>query len=49
MDFFTNTNVLFFLAAYLIGSIPFGAILAKTFAGVDIKTQGCKSIVQQMF
>ena len=44
MDFFSNTNILFFLAAYLIGSIPFGAILAKTFAGVDIKTQGSKSI-----
>jgi len=44
MDFFSNTNVLFFLAAYLIGSIPFGSILAKTFAGVDIKTQGSKSI-----
>lgn len=44
MDFFTNTNILFFLAAYLIGSIPFGSILAKTFAGVDIKTQGSKSI-----
>lgn len=44
MDFFTNTNILFFIAAYLIGSIPFGSILAKTFAGVDIKTQGSKSI-----
>ena len=44
MDFLTNTNILFFLAAYLIGSIPFGAILAKTFAGVDIKSQGSKSI-----
>jgi acyl phosphate:glycerol-3-phosphate acyltransferase len=44
MDFFTNTNILFFLAAYLIGSIPFGSILAKTFAGVDITTAGSKSI-----
>ena len=44
MDFLTNTNVLFFLAAYLIGSIPFGSILAKTFAGVDITTAGSKSI-----
>ncbi len=44
MDFFTNTNVLFFIAAYLIGSIPFGSILAKTFAGVDITTAGSKSI-----
>lgn len=44
MDFFTNTNILFYVAAYLIGSIPFGLILAKTFAGVDIKSQGSKSI-----
>ena len=44
MDFFTNTNILFYIAAYLIGSIPFGLILAKTFAGVDIKSAGSKSI-----
>lgn len=43
MDFL-NTNVLFYIAAYLIGSIPFGLILAKTFAGVDIKSSGSKSI-----
>ena len=44
MDFFTNQNILFYLAAYLIGSIPFGLLLAKTFAGVDIKSAGSKSI-----
>ena len=44
MDFFTNTNILFFLAAYLIGSIPFGSILAKAFPGVDNTTAGSKSI-----
>ncbi|MGA1939782.1 glycerol-3-phosphate 1-O-acyltransferase PlsY [Arcobacter sp. YIC-310] len=44
MDFLTNPNMLFYLAAYLIGSIPFGLLLAKTFAGVDIKSQGSKSI-----
>ena len=44
MDFFTNTNILFFLAAYLVGSIPFGSILAKTFAGVDITSSGSNSI-----
>lgn len=44
MDFFSNTNILFYVAAYLIGSIPFGLILAKTFADVDIKSQGSKSI-----
>jgi glycerol-3-phosphate acyltransferase PlsY len=44
MDFLTNINILFYVAAYLIGSIPFGLILAKTFAGVDIKSAGSKSI-----
>ena len=44
MDFFTNENIIFYLLAYLIGSIPFGSILAKTFAGVDITTAGSKSI-----
>ena len=40
----TNINVLFYLAAYLIGAIPFGLILAKTFANTDIRTQGSHSI-----
>lgn len=44
MDFFTNPNILFYLAAYLIGSIPFGLILAKKFAGVNVKESGSKSI-----
>jgi len=44
MDFFANTNILFYIAAYLIGSIPFGSILAKTFAGVDITKAGSNSI-----
>lgn len=44
MDFFTNSNILFYLSAYLLGSIPFGMLLAKTFAGVDIKSAGSKSI-----
>lgn len=43
MDIF-NTNVIFYIAAYLIGSIPFGLLLAKTFAGVNIKEHGSKSI-----
>ena len=37
MDFFFNTNVQFFILAYLVGGIPFGLLLAKKFAGVDIK------------
>ncbi len=43
MDFI-NTNILFFVAAYLMGSIPFGLLLAKVFAGVNIKEHGSKSI-----
>jgi len=44
MDFLLNFNILFYVAAYLAGSIPFGMILAKNFAGVNIKEQGSKSI-----
>ena len=44
MDFFTNPNILFYIAAYLIGSIPFGSILAKKFAGVNVQESGSKSI-----
>ena len=44
MEFLLNTNVQFFIAAYLVGGIPFGLLLAKQFAGVDIKSSGSKSI-----
>ena len=44
MDFIFNTNVQFFIIAYLVGGIPFGLILAKRFAGVDIKESGSGSI-----
>jgi acyl phosphate:glycerol-3-phosphate acyltransferase len=44
MDFLTNINGQFFIAAYLIGAIPFGLLLAKWFAKVDIKQSGSKSI-----
>lgn len=44
MDLLTNANFLFFIAAYLMGSIPFGLLLAKTFAGVNINESGSKSI-----
>lgn len=44
MDFLFNTNAQFFIAAYLIGGIPFGLLLAKKFAGVDIKASGSGSI-----
>lgn len=44
MEFLFNPNVQFYLAAYLIGGIPFGLILAKLFAGVNVKESGSKSI-----
>jgi len=44
MDFLFNTNIQFFIAAYLVGGIPFGLLLAKQFAGVDVKQSGSKSI-----
>jgi len=44
MDFFTNPNVLFYIVAYLVGSIPFGLLLAKKFAGVNVQDSGSKSI-----
>ncbi len=44
MDFFFNINVQFYIAAYLIGGIPFGLLLAKKFAGVDVKASGSGSI-----
>lgn len=44
MEFFSNINNLFFIIAYFIGGVPFGLILAKLFAKVDIKNSGSKSI-----
>lgn len=44
MDFLFNTNAQFFIAAYLVGGIPFGLLLAKKFAGVDVKASGSGSI-----
>jgi len=44
MDLFTNQNILLYLAAYLIAGIPFGYLLAKQFAGVDIKNEGSGNI-----
>ena len=44
MDFLTNQNILLYLAAYLISGIPFGYLLAKHFAGVDIKNEGSGNI-----
>lgn len=43
MDFI-NQNLIFYALAYIIGGIPFGYILAKQFAGVDIKNAGSGNI-----
>ena len=39
-----NQNIVLYLAAYLIAGIPFGYLLAKKFAGVDIKSAGSGNI-----
>jgi glycerol-3-phosphate acyltransferase PlsY len=44
LDFLSNTNIQFYLLAYLVGSIPFGLILSKLFAGIDIKKEGSGNI-----
>ena len=44
MEFLTNPNIIFYLAAYLIGGIPFGLLLGRFFGGVDIKQSGSRSI-----
>lgn len=44
MDFLFNFNILFYIVAFLAGSIPFGLLLAKVFADVNIKEHGSKSI-----
>jgi len=44
MDLLLNQNVLLYLAAYLLSAIPFGFILAKVFAGVDVRNEGSGNI-----
>lgn len=44
MEFFSNQNILLYLAAYLVAGIPFGYLLAKQFAGVNIKESGSGNI-----
>ena len=44
MDFLFNQNVLLYIAAYLLSAIPFGFILAKVFAGVDVRKEGSGNI-----
>lgn len=44
MDLLFNQNILLYLAAYLLAGVPFGYLLAKQFAGVDIKEAGSGNI-----
>ena len=44
MDLLFNQNVLLYLAAYLLAAVPFGFILAKVFAGVDVRKEGSGNI-----
>jgi len=44
MEMLSNINIQFYLLAYIVGSIPFGLILAKIFAKVDIKKEGSGNI-----
>lgn len=39
-----NANLALYASAYALGSVPFGLLLAKIFANVDIKDAGSKSI-----
>jgi glycerol-3-phosphate acyltransferase PlsY len=44
MELFGNMNIQLYLAAYLISGIPFGYLLGKYIAGVDIKSEGSGNI-----
>lgn len=37
-------QILFLIVTYLVAAIPFGLVLAKTFAGIDIRQAGSKNI-----
>jgi len=39
-----NLNLILYISAYLIASIPFGFLLAKIFAGVDVRREGSGNI-----
>jgi glycerol-3-phosphate acyltransferase PlsY len=44
MELFTYMNIQLYLAAYLIGGIPFGYLLAKYIGGVNVKEEGSGNI-----
>ncbi|HHB94341.1 MAG TPA: glycerol-3-phosphate 1-O-acyltransferase PlsY [Campylobacterales bacterium] len=39
-----DLNIILYITAYLLASIPFGFILAKVFAGVDVRSEGSGNI-----
>ena len=39
-----DLNIILYLSAYLISAIPFGFILAKVFANVDVRQEGSGNI-----
>ena len=39
-----NLNIVFYIVGYLVGAIPFGLLLAKKFANINVKESGSKSI-----
>jgi glycerol-3-phosphate acyltransferase PlsY len=44
MSFFTPTNLLLIALAYLLGSLPFGLLLAKVLGGKDVRKSGSGNI-----
>ena len=44
MGFLLNQNILLYITAYLLAAVPFGFILAKVFAGVDVRNEGSGNI-----
>lgn len=44
IQFFTDFHIIFYIATYLICGIPFGLLLAKKYANINIKDHGSCSI-----
>lgn len=44
LDIFLNSNIQFYIIAYFVGAIPFGYVLVKSFAKIDIKEHGSGSV-----
>jgi glycerol-3-phosphate acyltransferase PlsY len=44
LEFLQNTNIQLYILAYLVGSIPFGLLLAKYIGKVDVRKEGSGNI-----